>query len=155
MIHEIGLVWGMTNLFYTIDKSDITFGWFESFYDDLIVIGINEWFAPQISEHWPNARPVRLIVICDWLIRPGFASTFTPAEGNAHEWITSDDVIISRIVVLVGISIWGSEISRRATIDGFMKESVSSNQPGISYDQYHWWPVIFMEAEGLARSSVI
>jgi len=50
-----------------------------------MVIGMKEWLAPQISEHWPNRRPGRLMTSWDWLIRPGLASTFTPADGRAHE----------------------------------------------------------------------
>lgn len=69
-------------------------------------MGINLWFAPQISEHWPYIKPGRLIKIDDWFKRPGTASTFTPIEGIAQEWRTSEDVIINRTWVLNGKIIW-------------------------------------------------
>lgn len=50
-----------------------------------VKIGINEWFIPQISEHWPVSRPTRLDRISAWLRRPGSASVFTARAGIAHE----------------------------------------------------------------------
>lgn len=63
-----------------------------------IVIGINEWFAPQISEHWPYITVDRLIKKFSWFNRPGVASTLIPNEGIVHEWRTSIAVIIIRII---------------------------------------------------------
>lgn len=60
-------------------------------------IGINLWFAPQISLHCPVRIPGRLINKISWLIRPGTASTFIPREGMVHEWITSSDVTSIRM----------------------------------------------------------
>jgi hypothetical protein len=65
-------------------------------------IGIKEWFIPQISEHCPVNRPTRLERMRAWLRRPGRASVFTASAGIAHEWMTSDEVIIKRIIVLEG-----------------------------------------------------
>ena len=48
-------------------------------------IGMNEWFIPQISEHWPLKRPSRLEVRKSWFRRPGTASTLTPSEGTVQE----------------------------------------------------------------------
>jgi len=55
------------------------------------------WFAPQISEHWPNMMPGRLIKNETWLSRPGTASAFTPREGTVHECNTSAAEIKHRI----------------------------------------------------------
>jgi len=49
------------------------------------MIGMNEWLAPQISEHWPKNTPERLGRRKIWLSRPGMASVFTPIEGTVHE----------------------------------------------------------------------
>jgi len=62
------------------------------------IMGINLCPAPQISEHWPMKILGRLGFIKIWLIRPGIASTFTPDEGIVQEWITSFEVISSRVV---------------------------------------------------------
>jgi hypothetical protein len=51
--------------------------------------GMNEWLAPQISEHWPVNMPVRFLSSDSWLIRPGEASALIPIDGIVHEWITS------------------------------------------------------------------
>ena len=66
-------------------------------------IGINEWFSPQISEHWPKNIPERLILKDIWFNRPGIASNFKDKAGIVHEWITSEELIIFRIWVLNGI----------------------------------------------------
>lgn len=63
-------------------------------------IGINLWFAPQISEHCPKNIPGRLIKILPWLIRPGSASILIPKDGIVHEWITSVDVVKIRTWML-------------------------------------------------------
>lgn len=60
-------------------------------------IGINEWFIPQISEHWPKNNPGRFINNMDWLSRPGVESILIPKEGIVHEWITSIDEVRIRI----------------------------------------------------------
>lgn len=74
-------------------------------YLDLIAsieIGINLWFAPQISEHCPKNNPARLIKKLVWFRRPGVLSILIPSEGTAHEWITSADVVRIRICELNG-----------------------------------------------------
>lgn len=78
-----------------------------------ITIGMNLWFAPQISEHWPYKRPVRLILKLVWFKRPGVPSIFTPREGIVQEWITSAEVTISRTWVIKGIVIRLSTSSSR------------------------------------------
>lgn len=64
---------------------------------DSITIGINLWFVPQISEHWPKYSPGRYIYIKDWFNRPGVESILIPKDGTVHEWITSIDVVKIRI----------------------------------------------------------
>lgn len=49
------------------------------------VIGIKEWFIPQISEHCPVKIPNRLENKKIWFNRPGIASTFVPKDGTVHE----------------------------------------------------------------------
>jgi len=66
-------------------------------------IGMNEWFAPQISEHCPVYKPTRFLISIVWFIRPGLASTFTPMAGSAHEWITSIEDTRVRTGVPIGI----------------------------------------------------
>lgn len=62
-----------------------------------MAIGINLWFAPQISEHCPKNNPVRFIKNPTWFKRPGVASILTLRAGMVHEWITSAAVTINRI----------------------------------------------------------
>jgi len=50
-----------------------------------ITIGINEWLAPQISEHCPYKILGLLIIREVWFSRPGIASTFTLSDGIVHE----------------------------------------------------------------------
>ena len=49
-----------------------------------ITIGINLWFAPQISEHCPKKTPGRCLMNLTWFNRPGTASAFTPKEGTVQ-----------------------------------------------------------------------
>lgn len=58
---------------------------------------MKEWFAPQISEHWPNKTVDRLIKKFNWFKRPGVASTLIPNDGIVQECKTSIAVIIIRI----------------------------------------------------------
>jgi hypothetical protein len=78
-----------------------------------MTIGINLWFAPQISEHCPKNNPVRFIKKLVWLSRPGVPSIFTPNEGTVQEWITSAAVTITRIWVIKGKTIRLSTSKRR------------------------------------------
>jgi hypothetical protein len=56
-----------------------------SFVDRLsFTIGMNLWFAPQISEHCPYSRPGRLIDNLTRFNRPGVASVLTPSLGIAR-----------------------------------------------------------------------
>lgn len=43
---------------------------------DSNTIGINLWFAPQSSEHWPKNNPGRKENTIIWLIHPGVESIF-------------------------------------------------------------------------------
>lgn len=123
---------------------------------DEIVIGMNLWFAPQISLHCPVKIPVRLAKRINWFIRPGIASTLIPIDGIVHEWITSSDKINVRIVVFLGIIRWFDVSSKRIMLDSFIKESNEMFEKSeYSYDQYHWWPVILIVREGEKYSSVI
>jgi len=94
---------------------------------DSNTIGMNLWFAPQISEHWPKNSPGRLMNILVWLSRPGTASTFTPIEGMAHECKTSAAVISTRIWDCVGSTVRLSTSRRR-------KPSISRSVVGIMYE---------------------
>ncbi len=51
-----------------------------------MTIGINLWFAPQISEHCPKSNPEQFKLNLVWLKRPRVASILTPAEGIVHEF---------------------------------------------------------------------
>ena len=42
------------------------------------MIGINLWFALQISEHCPCRRPCRLVENLTWFSWPGVVSVFAP-----------------------------------------------------------------------------
>lgn len=64
---------------------------------DSMTIGINLWFVPQISEHWPKYNPGRYIYNKDWFNRPGVESILIPKDGTVQEWITSMDVVKIRI----------------------------------------------------------
>jgi len=104
----------------------------------LIIIGMKEWFIPQISEHCPEYRPNRFAVMNVWLIRPGRASTFTPIDGMAHAWITSVEDTSTRIDVFTGINIISLVFIRRYILDVSM--NVSNSSPFVteySWDQYH------------------
>jgi len=57
------------------------------------VIGINLWFVPQISEHWPKYNPGLFGVMLMILRRPGEESAFTPIVGMVHECNTSEEEI--------------------------------------------------------------
>ena len=78
-----------------------------------ITIGMNLWFAPQISEHCPYNSPGRLIVNLAWFSRPGVASVFTPRLGTVHECNTSAAVTIIRIGEFIGSTIWLSVSNSR------------------------------------------
>lgn len=65
-------------------------------------MGINLWFAPQISEHCPKYNPGRFSEKLIWFNRPGTPSTLTPNEGIVHEWITSEDEINIWVLVFIG-----------------------------------------------------
>lgn len=93
-------------------------------------IGMNLWFAPQISEHWPKNNPGREANEKDWLRRPGTASILTPNEGSVHEWITSADEIKNFTCELKGITIrLSTSIKRKEffliSLEGIMNESNS------------------------------
>lgn len=81
------------------------------------VIGINLWFAPQISEHWPKNSPGRFIIRSVWFKRPGMASTLSPSDGRVQEWITSEAVINKRVWDFTGRVIRLSVSKRRGMPD--------------------------------------
>lgn len=122
-------------------------------------IGINLWFAPQISEHWPYSSPGRKENILNWLRRPGKASTLIPIEGIVHEWITSAAETNKRIWVLKGMTVRLSTSRRRKSsflisADGIMYASNSIlGKSEYSYDQYHWWPIVLIVIAGVFTSS--
>lgn len=91
----------------------------------LIKMGMKEWFVPQISEHWPENIPSRLDEMKVWLRRPGRASTFTPIEGTAHEWMTSMDDTKTRIEDKTGILRWSLVFSSRFNLEFSMNLSTS------------------------------
>jgi len=91
----------------------------------LIRMGMKEWFVPQISEHCPENRPSRLDEMKVWLRRPGRASTFTPIEGTAHEWITSIDDTKTRIEERTGILRWSLVFNSRFILEFSMNLSTS------------------------------
>ena len=66
------------------------------------MIGMNLWFIPHNSEHWPVMKPDRLIFMRVAFSRPGIESILIPIDGMAHEWITSFLVVIKRIHLLLG-----------------------------------------------------
>jgi hypothetical protein len=78
-----------------------------------ITIGMNLWFAPQISEHCPYRRPGRLIENLTWFSRPGVASVFTPSLGTVQECNTSAAVTINRIGEFIGSTVRLSVSSSR------------------------------------------
>ena len=61
-----------------------------------------------------------------------------------QEWITSSDEIINRIEQLIGIIKWLKVSSKRKFKKlFFIIESIFRLKFIISYDQYHWCPIIF------------
>lgn len=127
---------------------------------DSIVTGIKLWLVPQISEHCPKNKPGRLIRKLAWFSRPGVASALIPKEGIVQAWITSVAVIKIRILVFKGIITRLSVSIRRKFIGGISFWGIinESNliflKSAYSYDQYHWWPVVFKVIEGLLFSSI-
>jgi len=127
---------------------------------DSIVMGINLWFMPQISEHWPKKSPGRFINIIVWLRRPGVESILIPREGIVHAWITSIDVVKIRIGILKGKIHRLSTSRRRNSLfiklsRGIIKESNSILlKSGYSYLQYHWWPIALIDSLLVWISSV-
>jgi hypothetical protein len=69
------------------------------------IIGIQWWNLPHISIHCPQKIPDtrNIIILCDEY--PGTQSIFIPAEGIAHECITSLDEANKCNRVSVGIAI--------------------------------------------------
>lgn len=123
-------------------------------------MGINLWFAPQISEHWPKNNPGRYANNIIWLIRPGVESILIPNDGIVHEWITSVDVVIIRIGILNGIITRLSTSNKRNRFnDSYVFVIYESNsvsgKSGYSYDQYHWWPIaLIVKNVGFHISSI-
>jgi len=118
-------------------------------------MGMKEWFVPQISEHCPINNPIRLEDIKIWFKRPGIASTFSPIDGMVQEWMTSADVISNRVMVFTGIFIVSLVFKSRRMFEFSIKFSVSVELMEVySYDQYHWWPVIFIVKFGVLVSSI-
>lgn len=65
-------------------------------------MGMKEWFAPQISEHWPIKILAVLLRKLIWFRRPGVASIFIPRAGIVHAWRTSAAVTNIRVWILNG-----------------------------------------------------
>jgi hypothetical protein len=68
----------------------------------LVTVGMNLWFASQISQHWPQNKPGRLIMNLHWFNRPGVASVFTRNLRNFHECKTSAAVTIIWMKEFIG-----------------------------------------------------
>ena len=68
-------------------------------------MGIQWWYLPQISIHWPQNIPVlqKHIIRCEQ--NPGIQSIFIPAEGIAQECIMSFDVVTKCILTPTGIAV--------------------------------------------------
>ena len=132
-----------------------------------ITIGINAWFTPQISEHWPAYTPGYFTFTDHAFLRPGTASSFTPNEGIANAWRTSAEVTKIWITEFVGIiarlvtsrrwftPIFGDEsVIGREYVDVIgIDRSKSLIRLGISYSQYHWWASAFNVNSGFHVSS--
>ena len=127
-------------------------------------MGINLWFAPQISEHWPKYSPGRWPINLSWLRRPGTASALTPREGTVQEWSTSAEDTRTRIWVNIGTTVRLSTSKRRnipgsSSFVGTMYASNSRSHPSeshkslYSYLQYHWCPMVFRVKEVSTLSS--
>ena len=95
-------------------------------------MGINLWFAPQISEHWPKKIPGRCLINFTWFNRPGIASAFTPKEGTVQACKTSADEINIRIWILYGIIVRLSTSNKRNIFD-------SNSFWGIIYESNSIW----------------
>lgn len=123
-----------------------------------IIMGINLWLTPQISEHCPNIIPGRLILNLPWLIRPGVASILIPNDGIVHECNTSAADTRIRICVFMGKIIRLSTSNNRNSLllfNGFIYESNSKLlKSEYSYLQYHWCPIALTVNIGLLISSI-
>jgi len=123
------------------------------------MIGMNLWFAPQISEHCPVNSPGRLIEKETWFSRPGTASAFTPRDGIVQECRTSAAVISIRTCVCIGTTVRLSTSNRRIPSYGnsFVGSMYESNwvskKSEYSYLQYHWCPIVLIVMEGTFTSS--
>ena len=132
-----------------------------------ITIGINLWFAPQISEHWPKYSPGRWAINLTWLSRPGTASAFTPKDGTVQECKTSADEIKTRIWVLKGTTVRLSTSNKRKclisnSVSGiiYASNSTAESDPILqksvySYLQYHWCPSALIVNDASIESSSI
>ena len=60
---------------------------------DSILMGINLWFIPQISEHWPYIIVGLINIIKKLFNWFGIESILIFKEGIVHEWMTSKEVI--------------------------------------------------------------
>jgi hypothetical protein len=67
-----------------------------------VTVGTNLRSAPQVSEHWPQNKPRRLIMNLHWFNRPGVASVFIRSLGTVHECKTSAAVTIIRMKEFIG-----------------------------------------------------
>jgi len=125
-----------------------------------MTIGINLWFIPQISEHWPKNTPGRFIDRRVWFNRPGVESILIPREGTVQEWITSIEVVNKRIGSLNGIIHRLSTSNNRNLFSsivfwGTINESkFRLGKSEYSYLQYHWWPIALTVILQLLISSV-
>ena len=117
-------------------------------------IGMKLWFVPQISEHCPKYRPGLILSILTTLRRPGTESALIPKEGIVQAWRTSVEDIKSWIGVFVGITVLLSVSNSRRFSFRAIKESNSKFlKSGYSYDQYHWWPIVFITIGDISLSS--
>lgn len=95
------------------------------------------------------------------MIRPGIESILNPMEGIVNEWITSFEVVKTRIFILIGItSRWSTSNNRNCPFSNIsvliMNESnFKFKNWGYSYDQYHCRPILLIVRLGDFISSVI
>src|SRR5436190_5252953 len=65
-------------------------------------IGINAWFVPHNSAHWPRYTPSDSIFAQASLINPGIVSRLIPKVGTHHECMTSFEVNKNLIFLCMG-----------------------------------------------------
>jgi len=112
-------------------------------------VGMNLWFAPQISEHCPYRITGRLTEDLVWFSRPGVACAFIPSLGIVH--VCSTYVVVTIIQVgefmgrTIGLSVYGSRkvLVSYSACDNIYESNFSSVKSENSYLQCHWCSTAF------------